>query len=226
MIPTKLAFIFCFLVFTSIPEPGTLNNNSGAKQAATDWLLSSMPLTKNESDSILGNPQIVDGKYGKALRFNGETDGIFLNRMPLAGLDQFTIELIFCPESDGNFEQRFFHCGEIRGDRVLLELRATETDWYLDAFIKSGDQNATLIEPKFLHPLDQWYHLAYVVDHGKLTTYINGTKELEGQIVLTPLQAGKTSLGVRQNQQSWFKGSIYKIRITPAALHVNDFIKQ
>ena len=226
MTPTKLTFIFCFLVFAAFPEPGILNHVSGTKPAATEWLLSTMPLTKNESVSILGNPQIVGSKLGKALHFNGINDGIFLNQMPLSGLEQFTVEAIFCPESGGNFEQRFFHCGEIRGNRVLLELRATATNWYFDAFIKSGDQKATLIEPKFLHPLDQWYHLAYVVDHGKLTTYVNGKKELEGQIVLTPLHTGKTSLGVRQNLQSWFKGSIYKIRITPAALHVNDFIKQ
>jgi hypothetical protein len=45
--------------------------------------------------------------------------------MPLAGLEQFTVEMIYNPYSGGNFEQRFLHCGEANGDRLLLELRST-----------------------------------------------------------------------------------------------------
>jgi len=130
----------------------------------------------------------------------------------------------FYPESGGNFEQRFFHTGEIRGDRVLLEIRTTATDWYFDAFVQSGTQKMTLIEPTLLHPLNQWYHVAYVVDHGKLCTYINGQKELEGAIAFSPIQTGKTSIGVRLNEQSWFKGAISQIRISPKALKAKDFL--
>ncbi len=198
---------------------------SGESLFAQDWILSKLIEKPAEGIYLKGNPEIIGCPYGKAVRFNGESDGIFLHQMPLAGVEQFTIEVIFKPESGGNFEQRFFHCGEIRGDRVLLELRATQSDWYFDAFINSGEQKMTLIDPAMLHPLDQWYHAAYVVDRGKLTTYIDGEKELEGKIDLSPLRTGNLSLGVRQNEQSWFKGAIYQIRISPVALGVNDFIK-
>jgi hypothetical protein len=144
--------------------------------------------------------------------------------MPLTGLDQFTIELIFQPASGGNFEQRFMHLGEVQGDRVLLELRSTEAGWYFDGFIKVGEQNCTLIDPQLLHPLDQWYHVAYVVDKGKLATFVNGKKELEGNIVMAPVKGDKTSIGVRQNGVSWFKGAIYKIRITNEALTPGNFM--
>ena len=174
---------------------------------------------------IVGNPEIISCKYGKALLFNGSSDGIFIDQMPLEGLEQFTIEVIMCPYSGGNFEQRFFHCGEIRENRVLLELRSTQTGWYLDAFIKSGLQQKTLIEPTLIHPLDQWVNLAFVVNHGKQETYVNGTKELESKIEIVPLRGGKTSIGVRQNEQSWFKGAIYKIKITPEALNPVNFMK-
>jgi hypothetical protein len=76
-----------------------------------------------------------------------------------------------------------------------------------------------------LHPLDKWYHVAYVVDQGNLKTYINGIKELEAQINIAPLQKGNTSVGVRQNEKSWFKGAIYKIRITADALIPDLFLE-
>lgn len=189
------------------------------------WKLSK--LTGKPSDGIIlkGQPLTVKCKYGKAVSFNGSTDAIFIDSNPINGLNQFTVELIFQPASGGNFEQRFVHMGEIQGSRLLLELRATKTDWYFDAFVKSGDQQVTLIKPELLHPLDKWYHIACVMNNGKFETYINGIKELEGKINFTPLGEGKTSVGVRQNEVSWFKGNIYMIRITPKALDQKDFLK-
>jgi hypothetical protein len=90
--------------------------------------------------------------------------------------------------------------------------------------VKQDDEQCTLIDPALLHPLDQWYHVAYVIDHGKLVTYVNGKKELEGSVVLTPLKGDKTSIGVRQNRVSWFKGAIYKIKITPGILIPGEFM--
>ena len=190
----------------------------------TEWVLSQLISSKTEGIRITGHPRIIDCKYGKALVFNGSTDGIFLEEMPLSDLKEFTIEVLFYPESGGNFEQRFFHCGEVKGDRVLLELRSTQTDWYFDAYIKSGDQQKTLIEPELKHPLDQWYHIACAVDHRKLSTYINGKKELESSISFEAIKKGETSIGTRLNEQSWFKGAISQIRISPKALKATDFM--
>lgn len=220
----SLIVLFSLFIPFLISENTFHTNLSGVKQMNTEWVLSDLIGNDAKGIRIVGNPKIVKCKYGKALSFNGSTDGIFLDQMPLAGLKQFTIEAIVRPESGGNFEQRFFHCGEIRGNRVLLELRSTHTDWYFDAFIKSGDQQKTLIDSTILHPLDQWYHLAFVIANGKQETYINGKKELESQIEIVPLESGKISVGMRQNEQSWFKGSIYKIRITPKALKSDKFM--
>ena len=179
----------------------------------------------NGSIRIAGKPEVTDCKYGKALLFNGSTDGIFLDSMPLAQLGNFTIEIIFLPLSGGNFEQRFLHFGEVQGNRLLLELRSAKADWYLDAFIKSGANQCTLIDPKNLHPSDMWYQIACVLDKNKLTTFINGKKENEGDIDFSPLNTGKTSIGVRQNEVAWFKGSIFKVRITGKALTPEEFMK-
>jgi hypothetical protein len=199
-------------------------NKSEKKDQSSVWKLSDLIGKTAKGLQIKGNPGIVKYKDEDAVYFNGSTDAIFLESMPLKGLEQFTIEVILRPASGGNFEQRFLHLGEVQGDRVLLELRSTLNDWYLDAFIKVGDKELVLIDPGLLHPLDQWVHLAYVIDHGKPETYVNSKKELAGTIEMSPLKVGKTSIGVRQNEVSWFKGAIYKIRISPRALKPEDFM--
>jgi hypothetical protein len=195
-----------------------------SKRDTTEWIISDIAEKSQKGIRIAGKPAVMDCKYGKALTFDGSADAIFLDSMPLTGLIHFTIELIIQPFSGGNFEQRFLHFGEVQGYRVLLELRSTPTDWYFDAFVKAGDQQCTLIDPGLLHPLNQWYHLAYVINNGKLETFVNGKKELEGHIVLAPLKGDITSIGVRQNEISWFKGAIYKISITNKALKPLDFM--
>jgi hypothetical protein len=200
-------------------------NTSGSRAIQTEWILANMAEKMPAGLKFAGKPEIVKCKYGKSVTFNGSSDGIFLDTNPLSGLTEFTIEVVFQPQSSGDFEQRFLHCGEPQGDRVLLELRSTATDWYFDAFIKVGEQQCTLIDPNRLHPLDQWYHLAYVIDNGKLETFVNGNKELEGKIIPSPVKGDKTSVGVRQNQVSWFRGAIYSIRFTHKALTPKDFMK-
>jgi len=59
-----------------------------------------------------------------------------------------------------------------------------------------------------------------------MTTFINGQKELEGTIGFSSIDEGKTSIGVRQNKVSWFKGAIYKIRITNKILFPAEFMEQ
>jgi hypothetical protein len=51
-----------------------------------------------------------------------------------------------------------------------------------------------------------------------MASYINGEKELEGDVNVTPMVDGKISLGVRQNKVYWYKGIIREMRFHPAAL--------
>jgi hypothetical protein len=224
---SRLKLVFAFLLFVPIfsTAQATGEKIPASETKSTEWVVIDLLSSTATGIRIAGKPEIVTSKYGKALSFNGSTDGAFLDQMPLEGLEKFTIEIVFCPYSGGNFEQRYFHCGEVRGGRVLLELRSVKTGWYLDAFVKSGDQQKTLIDSTLLHPLDQWAHIAFVVDNNNQSTYVNGIKELESQIKVAPLRGGKTSIGVRQNEQSWFKGAIYKIKISPEALYPNQFLK-
>lgn len=192
--------------------------------SATEWVVAEL-LQPNKDVNIVGNPTIISCKYGKAVLFNGKDDGIFIDKMPLNGLSAFTIEILVRFDNGGDAEQRFFHCGEVQGDRVLLEMRSTPTSWYLDGFIQSGNINGALISPELVHPLDEWHHIAFEVQDGKQTTFINSKKELEKAIEFKPISKGATSIGVRQNKISWFKGAIYKIRITDKVLQPSEFMK-
>lgn len=217
MLAFMLAFSGVCLSFCSFKQ-------AGKKDQTINWILHELYPSSPDILKISGNPQIVKSPYGKAVSFDGERDGIFLDQMPLAGLSAFTVEVLVFFAEGGNFEQRFLHIGEVNGPRMLLEIRATETDWYFDAFFKSEEDQLTLINPDLLHPLGQWYHVAFVVDHGRLVSYVNGVKELEGRIEQVPLAKGKTSIGVRQNEVAWFKGAIRQIRITEKALEPEAFL--
>ncbi len=189
------------------------------------WQLSDFLDHKSDQVEINGNPQIVSSPYGKAVYFDGVDDAIFLNENPLETFKEFTIEMIFNPADDGNFEQRMVHMGEVSNDRMLLELRAKHGQWYFDGFSASKGNKRALIDSTLTHPLGAWHHVAFSVTSNSLTTYVNGKKELHENYTFQPIETGKTSLGVRLNKRSWFKGSIYKVKITPKKITPIDFME-
>lgn len=195
------------------------------KKEGNNWVIADFLSQKSDSITISGSPQLVDSPFGKAVAFNGIDDGVFLNKMPLKKATSFTIEMIFKPsKNDAPFEQRILHIGEVFDDRMLLEIRAKDNAWYFDGFVASENRKITLANEKIIHSLGQWYHVALVVKENNIITYVNGKQELKESFLFTPINTGKTSLGVRLNKRSWFKGSIYKVKITKKALQPDSFI--
>lgn len=176
--------------------------------------------------SISGKPKIVKSPYGDAVSFNGIDDAFFLENNPLNGLNSFTIEAIIRQDADGPEEQRFLHIGGTDSDRLLLETRTTkENKWYLDTFILCGESKKAVIDPAQVHPTGKWYHVVLTLDEkGKMTNYINGKKELDGEVIYRQINSGAMSIGMRQNKVSWFKGAIYKIRISKGVLEPKEFM--
>jgi hypothetical protein len=167
--------------------------------------------------TVLGAPRVTAGE--SAVQFNGVDDGLVLPVNPLAGLREFTIEILFKPEAGGPPEQRFLHIEDERGSRVLIEIRLTEGGrWCLDTFLFSGASRFPLIDRTKLHPAGRWTWAALVYDGGKMAHFINGVRELEGEMAFVPMAAGRTSLGMRLNQTSWFKGAIREVRFHATAL--------
>ncbi|WP_281228876.1 LamG domain-containing protein [Flavobacterium aquiphilum] len=199
-------------------------NSENKTKTNTEWLVANLLREKSNTTEISGNPQITNSPYGEAVAFNGKDDALFLNELPLNSLQEFTLEMIFKPDLNGVFEQRVLHIGESRESRILLEIRAVDSNWYFDVFAVSGTNKKPLASEKLIHPLGKWYHVAFVVTPNKLTSYVNGKLELQEAFTFLPITTGKTAIGVRLNKVSWFKGDIYKIRITPKEIKPDDFM--
>jgi hypothetical protein len=210
--------------FQSCSSPkGTLGTS---ETNVVDWQLGDLNALSGGEQSKSGNPVTVDSPFGSAVQFDGERDGLFIDKNPLVNLRQFTVEVIFRPDPKGLAEQRFLQMGEVDGERLMMETRLTEDNqWYLDAYIKSGDSSKALIDKNKLHPTGEWHHLAVVVDEGKMDTYVAGKHELEGRIRFAPFKSGRTSIGVRMNKVYWFKGVIARIRVTSRCLSPDAFIE-
>ena len=196
---------------------------SQAEQSEVTWIITDL-LEAKEGISVVGNPNIIDSPFGKAVHFNGKEDGILLEEMPLRNLSEFSVEMLIRFDAGGNHEQRYFHTGSVREDRLLLEMRSNMDTWYLDGMVETGGNWVVLMSPEYVHPFSQWYHIAFTVKKGEQITYVNGNKELEGKIDFTPISEGATSIGVRQNRVSWFQGAIYSIHITNRVLKPDEFI--
>jgi hypothetical protein len=226
---TKIFFMILFIgvnfCLATIPLQSDSSTRSGVAQI-TELELSSILESSPQRITVVGNPAIICCPFGKAVLFDGQRDAIELDTNLLVNMRQFSIEVIMRPDSNGQREQRFLHFGEVRDERVMIETRLTKDDqWYLDTYMKSGPNSRTLVDSTKLHPLNHWYHIAFIVDNGLMQAYVNGNKELEGQIPFSPFTKGQTSVGVRLNKVNWYKGAIYKIKITPSKLEPVLFMK-
>ncbi len=59
---------------------------------------------------------------------------------------------------------------------------------------------------------------ALVHDGREMAHYVDGQREASGPLAFRPLGPGRTSIGVRQNRVSWFRGRIRAIRFLPEAV--------
>ena len=189
------------------------------------WKINDVKKIGGNQTTMLGKPQVVSSPNGKAVLFDGIDDGLIVNDNPIAGAKMFTVEAVFRPDIGGSAEQRWFHIQEESADnRVLLEIRLSGDQWFLDTFIKSGANSRPLYAENFKHRVGEWFHVALVYDGTTMRHYVNGMEELSGPLAISPLGKGTASIGVRMNRVFWFKGAIRKVRFTPRALSPKEFM--
>lgn len=173
------------------------------------WRLDRLDRLGAHPTTIEGKPELIDTPRGKAVRFHGSPDALFVENHPLAGAETFSWEVVFRPASGGRPEQRFFHLQENGSPhRLLLETRLLGNQWCLDSFAASSTGSQTLIDRSRLHPLDQWQHVAMVYDGSEFRHYVNHQLELSAKVRLAPQGPGRTSVGVRINRIDYFTGDI------------------
>lgn len=196
-----------------------------ANPADKIWVFDRLDKIGGHAVKVEGHPKVVKTPIGKAIQFNGVDDALFLDVHPLAGAEQFTWEVIFMPDTDGKPEQRFFHFQEDGStNRMLFETRVAAGQWCLDSFVQSSAGSKALMDRAKLHPAGAWYHVAAVYDGKEFRNYVNGLREGEAGVKLSPQSAGKTSVGVRINRVDYFKGKIRMARMTPRALTPAEFM--
>src|SRR5688572_30401344 len=181
------------------------------------WALRDAASVGGHATEVVGNPRVAGTEV--AIVFDGKGDGLFVPANPLAGWSAFTIEVRFKPDGSGSEEQRFLHLEDDLKHRVLMEIRVRDRQWSLDTLLfQDAEHRLTLLDRTRLHPTDRWFWVALVYDGAKMSHYVNGELELAGAVAFTPMTTGRSSIGVRQNRVSWFKGAIAEVRFTPAAL--------
>jgi hypothetical protein len=198
-----------------VSRRGILGALAAAAQTTEVWRFDRLDRLGGAVTQIEGQPTLVDSPWGKVARFNGKPDALFLERHPLAGVREFTWEVIFYPESTGAPEQRFFHLQEDGSQhRRLLETRLIGGKWCLDSYAASPTGSQTLIDRGKLHSLDAWRHVAMVYDGREFRHYVDHQLQGAATVDLAPLGPGRTSIGTRINRVDYFTG-----RIRLAAFH-------
>lgn len=183
------------------------------------WRLDQITEVGGNPTEILGAPRVVREPAGASIWFNGSTDGIYVPVNPLAGCPAFTIEVLFYPEEGGLEAQRFFHLQDTKTWRVMIETRLDgRGGWWLDTFLGATGISQPLIDPQRVHPTGRWYWVALRFDGARMTSFIDGERELEREAAFGPMVEGRLSLGVRQNKVHWFKGGIREVRWHKAAI--------
>jgi len=184
------------------------------------WTLDNLKSIGGHAVTLIGTPKIVATPAGPAIEFNGTSDGLLLDVNPVEGLAAFTVEVVFEPAPDGPEEQRFIHISENGSERrLMMETRILpDHTWAFDTYLRMEAPGLALLDRAKTHPSGTWHAGALTFDGKTMASYVDGGRELAGEVSFAPLKAGRISIGVRQNLVSWFKGRIRLIRISPEAL--------
>lgn len=196
------------------------------------WAFDRLDNIGGHETTLLGEPRLIDSPVGRAVEFDGVDDALVIDDHPLEGARTFTLEAIFRPDG-GQTEQRWLHLSERdpatgadTDNRMLLEIRVVGDQWFLDSYHQSGSASKALMNRKALHPLGAWYHVATVYDGQELRNYVDGAQEGAFPLDLAPHGPGHTSVGVRLNKVSYFKGAVHLARFTRRALAPSEFLRE
>lgn len=193
---------------------------------------------------LVGNPQLVDGKFGKALEFDGETDAVEVpHHNSLTATEAVTVMAwIHTPRSHhpnsnwqgilakGDQHPRSYSFYTQRGQTLQLALSnsgaiVVVTD--ADGFPIRGHADNIASEGTF--ELNAWQHVAARIVNGERQFWINGQRAGTSE-VLTPFPGladmESVLIGATHEPSRNFRGLIDEVRIWNRALSEDEILEQ
>jgi concanavalin A-like lectin/glucanase superfamily protein len=126
----------------------------------------------NEGE-IKGDPDWIDGKFGGALQFNGETDWVQMADSPsLRVFDEVSV-MAWVRLDRHTFPGVNWQGLVAKGNNPRSYTIYTDNTKQALVSIHSGGVHVVGLSQALL-PLDEWFHLAYVITPGVMKCFVNG----------------------------------------------------
>jgi len=179
--------------------------------------------SENKNDGTLMNdPKWVDGKFGKALEFDGVDD--YVEIPDSNGLDITNNITIVCwvlkrPSSRGTVVGKWKQVGDV-WSYVLYDVGEGGGGFRL----RWGDGSQTNLEGPYQLPTDEWVHYAATYDGSIMKVFVNG-KEIVNIAAKNKINVETNPVWIgNDGYQQHFKGMIDDVAILNAALSEGDVI--
>lgn len=190
------------------PDPTTTDRASRAKPAA-----------------VLGGASTSDGRFGKAITFDGQDDAVrlpFRSQLPLGSKD-FTASMWFRYSATSG-EQPLFWMGGIGTNQPQVWLRGEPASNRVTGLITtrqgSAPPKSASVRTTGAYNDGQWHHIALRRGGGQLTLSVDGTRLTTADVpgTVTRTSGYGFHVGQRVDSRAHFNGSIDEVRVYDRAL--------
>jgi hypothetical protein len=235
-IALSMTLIFVLVTLISLVFANSSQAKIDHKTMVGLWLLNEITdktvadLSGNGNDGILqGSPKLVEGKFGKALRFNGSSDYVNCgNKEILSMTKAITIQFYFKTEKKMSvFEDRQAIVGKYYLEYEVGIYPAGVIHTYTsDGAAAYNEGINTAIAGKLPDgdadwTLDKWFHLAWTLKDTLEIVYVNGVKIGEFNKPNAGTKPGTHNLEIGRRTQDAslpFMGTIDEVAIFNVAL--------
>jgi hypothetical protein len=224
---TQLTMIGMSLIAVSLMFVGQSFAKIDKQSIAGVWLFDentgkvAKDISENGNDgNLMGNPKWVNGKFGKALDFNGSTDYVEVadsKSLDITGDITIVVWLYKRPAGRGTLLGKWKQVGDV-WSYVLYDRGEGGGGWRL----RWADQSQTNLEDPYTFPDNEWVHNAATYDGSKMKVFENGkeigTIDANKKINVTenPVWIGN------DGYQQHFNGILDEVAIFNVALTVDE----
>jgi hypothetical protein len=235
----NVILIFAFILLVNLIFVNPILAKIDSKSMVGLWLFNEIKdksiadLSGNGNDGILqGNPKLADGKFGKALRFDGSADYVNCgNKDTLVMTKTITVQFYFRTEKKMSvFEDRQAVVGKHYLEYEVGIYPAGAIHTYTSDGAAGYDEGINVAIAGKLPDgdadwsVDKWYHLAWTLKDALETVYVNGVKIGEFTKPHAGTKAGlhNVEIGRRVEGSLPYKGYIDEVAIFNSVLTQAD----